>query len=148
MSRRAGPAVSAPELAVRRPVTIAMATLAVAVFGFLSAREPDLEKLVRGRLRRGTVTCYVRVNLLAAEDVIRVRPEVVEGLEHALAPLRKGGGGRKWHSHGERDGNRDKEEGEQRAVHKGHVGTARASDEHKDFVHGEPPAQAACFGLP
>jgi uncharacterized protein (TIGR00255 family) len=58
---------------------------------FLSAREPDLEKLVRGRLRRGTVTCYVRVNLLAAEDVIRVRPEVVEGLEHALAPLRKKG---------------------------------------------------------
>jgi len=59
--------------------------------GLLAAREPDLEKLVRGRLRRGTVTCFVRVQLLQAEDVIRVRPEVVEGLEKAIAPLRKSG---------------------------------------------------------
>ncbi|MHC4410110.1 MAG: YicC/YloC family endoribonuclease [Planctomycetota bacterium] len=58
---------------------------------FLTAREPDLEKLVRARLRRGTVTCYVRIQLLAAEDVIRVRPEVIEGLEKALSPLRKQG---------------------------------------------------------
>ena len=30
--------MNAPELAVKRPVTIAMATIAVAVFGFLAAR--------------------------------------------------------------------------------------------------------------
>jgi uncharacterized protein (TIGR00255 family) len=59
--------------------------------GFLQARETDLEKLVRARLRRGTVTCFLRIQLLQAEDVIRVRPEVVEGLEKAIAPLRKSG---------------------------------------------------------
>ncbi|MEM8885197.1 MAG: YicC/YloC family endoribonuclease [Planctomycetota bacterium] len=58
---------------------------------FLAAREPEMEKLVRGRLRRGTVTCYVRTQLLAAEDVIRVRSEVVAGYEQAMAALRKQG---------------------------------------------------------
>ena len=56
---------------------------------FLTAREPDLEKLVRARLRRGTVTCYVRIQLLAAEDVIRVRPEVIEGLEVEAGQLNR-----------------------------------------------------------
>jgi len=37
--------VNAPELAVRRPVTVAMATLAVAVFGFLAARTLPVELL-------------------------------------------------------------------------------------------------------
>jgi HAE1 family hydrophobic/amphiphilic exporter-1 len=37
--------VSAPEFAVRRPVTIAMATVAVAVFGFLAARTLPIELL-------------------------------------------------------------------------------------------------------
>lgn len=58
---------------------------------FLSARESDLEKLARARLRRGSVNCFVRIQLLQAEDVIRVRPEVIEGLEKAIAPLRKSG---------------------------------------------------------
>jgi len=58
---------------------------------FLSARESDLEKLARARLRRGSVNCSVRIQLLQAEDVIRVRPEVIEGLEKAIAPLRKSG---------------------------------------------------------
>ncbi|MHC4953019.1 MAG: YicC/YloC family endoribonuclease [Planctomycetota bacterium] len=57
----------------------------------LSPREPDLEKLVRARVRRGTLTVFVRVQLLQAEDVIRVRSEVVEGLEKALKPLRSKG---------------------------------------------------------
>ena len=54
---------------------------------FLSAREPDLEKLLRARVRRGTVNCFVRIQLREADDVIRVRPEVIEGLATALAPL-------------------------------------------------------------
>jgi len=58
---------------------------------FLSAREPELEKVVRSYLKRGTVTCYVRINLLEAEDVLRVRPEVVKGYHAALEPLRRDG---------------------------------------------------------
>lgn len=58
---------------------------------FLSAREPELEKIVRAHLKRGTVTCYVRINLLEAEDVLRVRPEVVRGFHAALEPLRQEG---------------------------------------------------------
>ena len=58
---------------------------------FLSAREAELEKILRQRVRRGTITCFVRVQLLEAEDVLRVRPEVVEGFEKALRPLRDAG---------------------------------------------------------
>ena len=57
----------------------------------LAPREPDLEKLVRARVRRGTLTVFVRLQLLEAEDVIRVRTQVIEGLEKALQPLRKKG---------------------------------------------------------
>jgi len=57
----------------------------------LAPREADLEKLVRAQVRRGTLTMYVRVQLLESEDVIRVRREVIEGLETALKPLREAG---------------------------------------------------------
>jgi len=57
----------------------------------LSPREADLEKLVRAQVRRGTLTVYVRTQLLQNEDVIRVRREVVEGFESALKPLREAG---------------------------------------------------------
>jgi uncharacterized protein (TIGR00255 family) len=58
---------------------------------FLSAREPELEKIVREHLKRGTITCFVRINLLEAEDVLRVREEVVRGFHAALEPLRRDG---------------------------------------------------------
>jgi len=57
----------------------------------LSPREADLEKMVRARVRRGTLTVFVRLQLLQAEDVIRVRTPVIEGLAKALEPLRKRG---------------------------------------------------------
>ena len=57
----------------------------------LSPREAELEKLVRTRVSRGTLTLYIRVQLLQSEDVIRIRSEVVEGFEKAVAPLRKAG---------------------------------------------------------
>ena len=55
----------------------------------LAPREADLEKLVRGRVRRGSVTLFARVHLLRPQDAIRIRPEIVEGLARALEPLRK-----------------------------------------------------------
>jgi len=57
----------------------------------LSPREAELEKLVRTRVRRGTLTLYIRFQLLRSEDVIRIRREVIEGFEAAVLPLRKAG---------------------------------------------------------
>jgi len=57
----------------------------------LAPREADLEKLVRAQVRRGTLTLYVRVQLLQSEDVIRIRREVIEGFEAAIVPLREDG---------------------------------------------------------
>lgn len=57
----------------------------------LSSREPDLEALVRRQVARGSVTLSVQLHFLRPEDVVRVRPEVVEGFARALAVLRKKG---------------------------------------------------------
>jgi uncharacterized protein (TIGR00255 family) len=57
----------------------------------LSPREAELDKLVRTRVRRGTLTLYVRLQLLQAEDVVRIRREVIEGFEAAVRPLREAG---------------------------------------------------------
>src|SRR5262245_1722173 len=59
--------------------------------GALSAREPDLEALVRRHLGRGSVTLGVTLSYLRAEDVVRVHSEVVEGFARALDALRKKG---------------------------------------------------------
>ncbi len=57
----------------------------------LSAREPDLEALVRKQVARGSVTVAVKVQFLRPEDVVRVRSDVVLGFARALAALRKKG---------------------------------------------------------
>ena len=57
----------------------------------LAPREAELDTLVRRRVRRGTITVFVRVQLLRPQDAISVRPELVEGLAKALEPLRKRG---------------------------------------------------------
>ena len=49
----------------------------------LAPREADLEAIVRKRVRRGSVTVFLRVEFLKSSDLLRIRPEVVEG---ALAP--------------------------------------------------------------
>lgn len=57
--------------------------------GALSAREPDIEALVRRQVARGSVTLAVQIQFLRPEDVVRVRTEVVEGFARALGALRK-----------------------------------------------------------
>ena len=57
----------------------------------LAPREPEIEALVRGRVRRGTLTLYLRLELLRPQDTVRIRPGVVEGLARSLEPLRKQG---------------------------------------------------------
>jgi uncharacterized protein (TIGR00255 family) len=57
----------------------------------LSAREPDIEALVRSHVGRGSVTLGVALSYLRAEDVLRVRAEVVEGFARALDALRRKG---------------------------------------------------------
>lgn len=57
----------------------------------LVPHEPELETLVRKRVRRGTLTLFVRVDLLRPQDTIRIRRSIVEGLAHSLEPLRKQG---------------------------------------------------------
>jgi uncharacterized protein (TIGR00255 family) len=57
----------------------------------LSAKEPDLEALVREHLARGSVSLGVKLQLLRPEDVVRVHGEVVEGFAKAIAALRKKG---------------------------------------------------------
>ena len=58
---------------------------------FLAPREPDLESIIRKRVRRGSITCYVRVSFLKADDLLRIRPEVVAGFKKAIDALRKQG---------------------------------------------------------
>ena len=53
----------------------------------LGPHETDIEALVRKRIRRGTVSLVVRLDLLRPEDTVRVRPEAVEGLARSLEPL-------------------------------------------------------------
>ncbi len=57
----------------------------------LSAKEPDLEALVRKHVARGSVSFGVKLQLLRPEDVVRVHGEVVEGFAKAIAALRKKG---------------------------------------------------------
>ncbi len=57
----------------------------------LAPRESAIESLLRTRLRRGTLTVYVRIDLLRPQDTVRIRPGVVEGLARSLEPLRKQG---------------------------------------------------------
>lgn len=57
----------------------------------LSAREPDLEALVRRHLGRGSVTVGVSLSFLRPEDVLRIHTGVVEGFARALDALRKKG---------------------------------------------------------
>lgn len=53
----------------------------------LAPHEADIEALVKQHVRRGTVSLYLRVDLLRPEDTVRVRPETVEGLARSLEPL-------------------------------------------------------------
>jgi len=57
----------------------------------LSAKEPDLEALVRKKVARGSVALGVKLQLLRPEDVVRVNAGVVEGFAKAIAALRKKG---------------------------------------------------------
>jgi uncharacterized protein (TIGR00255 family) len=57
----------------------------------IAPREPELEKVVREHIRRGTVTVFLRVEFLQPTDVLRIRPEVVEGFARSLEPLRRKG---------------------------------------------------------
>jgi uncharacterized protein (TIGR00255 family) len=57
----------------------------------LSAREADLEALVRKQVARGSVSLGVKVQFLRPEDVVRVHGEVVEGFAKAIEALRKKG---------------------------------------------------------
>ncbi len=59
--------------------------------GALAPHEADLEAIVRGRVRRGTVTLSARMDYLKSEDVIRIRADVIEGLAKSLEALRKQG---------------------------------------------------------
>ena len=58
---------------------------------FLASREPEMEALVRRRVRRGSILITVRVEHLRPQDAIRVRPEIIEGVARALEPLKKRG---------------------------------------------------------
>ncbi len=57
----------------------------------LSARESEFESLLRKRVRRGSLTVFVRVQFVRADDVARIRTDVVEGYARALEKLRKSG---------------------------------------------------------
>ena len=57
----------------------------------LGPRETEIEVLVRRRIRRGTVSLFVRLDLLRPEDAVRIRPEAVEGFARSLQPLIKAG---------------------------------------------------------
>ena len=57
----------------------------------LAPREADLEAIVRKRVRRGSVTVFLRVEFLKSSDLLRIRPEVVEGFALALDALRRKG---------------------------------------------------------
>jgi uncharacterized protein (TIGR00255 family) len=65
--------------------------LAVRTPGILSAREPELDALVRRRIRRGSVTLAVKLQFVRPTDLVRIRIDVVEGFAHALEPLRAKG---------------------------------------------------------
>jgi len=57
----------------------------------LAPRESELEALVRKAIRRGSLVVYVRLQFVRSEDLVRIRPEVVEGFAKAVARLRKQG---------------------------------------------------------
>lgn len=57
----------------------------------LAPREAELEGFVRRHVRRGSVTLFLRLDFLKPQDLLRIRPEVVEGFARALEPLRKKG---------------------------------------------------------
>lgn len=57
----------------------------------LAPRESELEALVRKVVRRGSLVIYVRLQFVRSEDLVRIRPEVVEGFAKAIRRLRKQG---------------------------------------------------------
>jgi len=57
----------------------------------LAPRESELEAEVRKVARRGSLVVYVRLQFVRSEDLVRVRPEVVEGFAKAVQRLRKQG---------------------------------------------------------
>jgi len=57
----------------------------------LAPRESELEAAVRKVVRRGSLVIYVRLQFVRSEDLVRVRPEVVEGFAKAIERLRKQG---------------------------------------------------------
>jgi uncharacterized protein (TIGR00255 family) len=57
----------------------------------LAPRESELETLVRKQVRRGSVTLFIRLQFRRTQDLIRIRPEVVEGFARALKRLRRQG---------------------------------------------------------
>jgi uncharacterized protein (TIGR00255 family) len=57
----------------------------------LSAREADLEAIVRKHVARGSVSIGVKLQFLRPEDVVRVHGEVVLGFAKAIEALRKKG---------------------------------------------------------
>jgi uncharacterized protein (TIGR00255 family) len=57
----------------------------------LAPRESELEALVRKVIRRGSLVIYVRLQFVRSEDLVRIRPEVVEGFAKAIQRLRKQG---------------------------------------------------------
>jgi uncharacterized protein (TIGR00255 family) len=57
----------------------------------LAPHESELEALVRKVVRRGSLVIYVRLQFVRSEDLVRIRPEVVEGFAKAIQRLRKQG---------------------------------------------------------
>jgi uncharacterized protein (TIGR00255 family) len=57
----------------------------------LAPRESELEALVRKVVRRGSLVVYVKLQFVRSEDLVRIRPEVVEGFSKAVRKLRKQG---------------------------------------------------------
>ncbi len=57
----------------------------------LNARESEIESWIRKRVRRGSLTCFVRLSFLKADDLLRIKPEIVRGFANAIAALAKEG---------------------------------------------------------
>lgn len=57
----------------------------------LAPHESDLDALVRKVVRRGSLVVYVKLQFVRSDDLVRIRPEVVEGFAKAVQRLRKQG---------------------------------------------------------
>jgi uncharacterized protein (TIGR00255 family) len=57
----------------------------------LAPHESELEALVRKVVRRGSLVVYAKLHFVRSDDLVRIRPEVVESFAKAVRRLRKKG---------------------------------------------------------